>query len=497
MTQRLRSAVGGREQTFEGDRVTIGSGQHDDIKICGPEIQSAHIVVTYGEGGWKAQRTGPPRTMFVGGRSKASVPITAATLLRLGTPQGPEVVLQPVDAHEPLPPYVEVLVKQQQRTSDRLRMQTVALVAFVVLGILAGLNAGRLGDYLRDRELGDVESATVRLVARNSEGGIQTLGSGTIVDSSGLVLTNAHVAAPSAPGLQLRYGTDFPSPDPKRLEVWMVKKGEDFATPAYRGRLVIADGWLDLAVVRIDGDKDGKPLPAGQQFPSVSIGRRGGMERADVVYVVGYPAISGGEAQRISSGSVSAWHDEQRITGRRDVLETTADITGGNSGGAVVDGQGKLIAVAMARHSDSEAPVSAGQARPVEFAQPLLQAARRSDAPTYRTPFLLAPTGTETARLLGWAELQTDGTCGPESEQPPARATALCVRFELGRMEPGLDVFFGLDGSVSALGQVSEKGGNMTFRVHLPSQVSGPMSWRLDVGGGVRVLNGSTKTPSF
>lgn len=493
MSPGLRVATGGVQHVFEAHRVTLGSGADDDVRISGTGIQPAHVVLTCSRDSWSAKRNGPPKSFFVDGRSKTSIPIINSTVVTVGSPDGPQVILQPVELIQPSSDaYLSALSAQQQKMARRLRHHTIALATvfgLLLMGAVAGLNAARIGDFFRAQQLEGVERATVRLVARDNSGEIQSWGSGTIVDSTGLIVTNAHVARPSAPGLQLQYGPKYPKKDPEFLEVWLTKDGADYATPAFRGHLVVADGWLDIAVVRIDSDKDGNPLSANIKFPSIDVGRRGGMSRGDTVYVVGYPELTGGEAQRISSGTVAAWLDENRVDGRRDILQTTANITGGNSGGAVVDGQGHLIAVPLGYAKDQEALVSAGNARPIEFALPLLEIARSSHATAYTSPYVLQPEGQERAELLGWSEWYSDQPCGKVSAQPPGGKEWLCVQFRVENMPPGTELLLSVNGE-DGQWWVKELNGQKTavFQLHLQEPIAGPLPWRLDIGGGAETL---------
>lgn len=513
----LRACAPGVDKTFDALQLTIGSGEDDDVRVNHPRVQPGHVVLTRDAIGWRAERRGPPHTLFVDGRSEASVSFAKSLVVRVGSLDGPAVTLQARGRHRrPAgdPPAARAAAfttrgdeqtssygtsspeRDLRRTQRRLRRHTVALSALLGIVVAAALVPGRIEDFSRSQQLADVQRATVRLVARNSQGGIQYSGSGTIVDRIGLILTNAHVAKPSAPGLQLLYGTSFPQPDPAWFEVWLAEDGADFAKFAYRGRVVVADGWLDLAYVIIDGDKQGRPLQRNVKFPTVETGRRGGMNRGDTVHVVGYPALSGGEAQRISSGSVAAWLNDPRIPGLRDRLDTTATVVGGNSGGAVVDGQGRLIAVPTGYQADREAPVTAGLGRPVELARPLVEAIFDRATQGYRSPYLASPRGTEAAKLLGWSRRSSDGSCEETlTSTPPVGAKDLCAYFELSGMAPQLDVWLGFPVAPSAWDAQQFNGqSRAVFKVSLPDAVGQSLDWRLDIGGGTATIarGGST-----
>ena len=136
------------------------------------------------------------------------------------------------------------------------------------------------------------------------------LGSGVIVGTDGYVLTNYHVVNDAD-----RILVDLPD------------------SRTVKGRLVGSDQPSDLALVKVEADHL-QALPLGDS-DAVRVG--------DVVLAVGNPL---GIGQTVTMGIVSA---KGRSTGvgdgsYEDFLQTDAPINHGNSGGALVNMKGELIA---------------------------------------------------------------------------------------------------------------------------------------------------------
>ncbi len=140
----------------------------------------------------------------------------------------------------------------------------------------------------------------------------RSLGSGVIVDPSGLVVTNVHVIE----------GAD-------EVKVALADKRE------FEAEIVLKDKRSDLAVLRI---KDGS-----KPFPYLQFANSDALEVGDVVLAIGNPF---GVGQTVTHGIVSA-------VARTDVgssnyqffIQTDAAINPGNSGGALVDLSGKLVGI--------------------------------------------------------------------------------------------------------------------------------------------------------
>lgn len=280
--------------------------------------------------------------------------------------------------------------------------------------------------------------ATVRLDIPES-----TWGSGTVISEDGLVLTNAHVAAPQAPGLAFQYFDPATEPDPEHLVVGLSPPDDGPAVDTYRASLVVADGYLDLAVVRIDAMADGSPLPPGQTFDWIPMGSVDDLSTGDRITVLGYPAVAArGESLSVTSGEIAtfATDPEGRVQDERYEIDTSGRIAGGNSGGAAIDEAGRLIGVPSASTDGSE---YSGRIRPVDLAEPLLEAARSDSPGDYVTPYDVLGTGEEEAEPVGWGP--ADASCEDAgAEELPAGPQVLTAAADFAGMTEGEDLLFAL-----------------------------------------------------
>ena len=170
---------------------------------------------------------------------------------------------------------------------------------------------------------------------------ITGVGSGVITDPKGYILTNEHVVG----------GAE---------EIRVVVRNPDERT--YRGKIVGTDQFSDLAVLKIE-PRDGKP------FPYASLGDSDKVQIGDWAIAVGSPF---GLEQTVTVGVISALRQSVRVEDRdySDFFQTDAAINQGNSGGPLLDIDGRVIGVNTAIFSPSG--VSGG----IGFAIPSNQASR-------------------------------------------------------------------------------------------------------------------------
>lgn len=162
----------------------------------------------------------------------------------------------------------------------------------------------------------------------------QSLGSGFIIDSSGIIVTNNHVIE----------GAD-------EINVVM----HDNTT--LRAELVGTDPRTDIAVLRVRSER---PLP------SVSFGDSDSAQVGDWVVAIGNPFGLGGS---VTAGIVSARGRDIRQGLYDDFIQTDAAINRGNSGGPLFNLNGEVVGINTAIYSPSGGSIGIGFSIPSNLAR--------------------------------------------------------------------------------------------------------------------------------
>jgi putative serine protease PepD len=238
-------------------------------------------------------------------------------------------------------------------------------------------------------------------------------GSGIILSSDGLILTNNHVVAtaanpghaspphapppegvgPREPGGPRDPGSERPSGPPKTTVTFSDGRTAEFT-------VVGADPTTDIAVVRVQGVSGLTPI---------ALGSSANLRVGQPVMAVGSPL---GLEGTVTTGIVSALNRPVSTTGESgnqntvlDAIQTDAAINPGNSGGALVNMSGQLVGVnsAIATLGGDSSDAQSGSIG-LGFAIPVDQAKRIADE--------LIKTGTASHASLGIQVTNDKGTPG-------------------------------------------------------------------------------------
>jgi Do/DeqQ family serine protease len=159
-----------------------------------------------------------------------------------------------------------------------------------------------------------------------------SLGSGVIVRSDGVIVTNNHVIE-----------------NGQEITVGLSDRRE------FPAKVLLADEHTDLAILKVD-------LPPGEKLPVMAIDDRADTQVGDLVLAIGDPF---GVGQTVTNGIISATNRTASADGDSGAyIQTDAAINPGNSGGALVSMDGNLIGVNSFIYSQS------GQSSGIGFAIP-------------------------------------------------------------------------------------------------------------------------------
>jgi Do/DeqQ family serine protease len=198
----------------------------------------------------------------------------------------------------------------------------------------------------------------------------RSLGSGVMVDASGLVVTNNHVIE----------GAD-------QVKISLADKRE------FEAEIVLKDSRTDLAVLRLKDHRE--------TFATIDFANSDELLVGDLVLAIGNPF---GVGQTVTHGIVSALARTQvGITDYQFFIQTDAAINPGNSGGALVDMGGRLVGINTAIFSRSGGSQGIGFAIPANMVR-VVAASAKSGGTAVRRPWLgarLQAVTPEIAETLG------------------------------------------------------------------------------------------------
>jgi serine protease Do len=181
----------------------------------------------------------------------------------------------------------------------------------------------------------DLRQRQPRQNRQGSQGLVTGEGSGFIISTDGLVMTNAHVVrSADEVVVTLQDGREFPASDIK------------------------VDEFADVAVLQIQADS---------KLPALKLGDDAGLEIGDWVLAFGSPF---GLDQTVTQGIISAKsRGLKNLPSRQEFLQTDAAINPGNSGGPLVNLRGEVVGINTAIETRSGGYDGVGFAVPVSLAK--------------------------------------------------------------------------------------------------------------------------------
>ena len=166
---------------------------------------------------------------------------------------------------------------------------------------------------------------------------MSSLGSGFVIDASGIVITNNHVVGDANDVVVI-------FTDGRKLKATIIGK----------------DPKVDVAVLKVESDKP---------FKMVKFGDSDKARVGDGVMAVGNPF---GLGETVTSGIISARNRNIDSGPYDDFLQTDASINKGNSGGPLFNLQGEVIGINTAILSPSGGSIGIGFATPSDSVEPVI-----------------------------------------------------------------------------------------------------------------------------
>jgi Do/DeqQ family serine protease len=171
----------------------------------------------------------------------------------------------------------------------------------------------------------------------------RSLGSGVIIDASGILVTNNHVIA-----------------NADEVKVALSDRRE------FNCDVILKDERTDLAILKM---RDAKG-----PFPTLTLADSDEVEVGDLVLAIGDPF---GVGQTVTSGIVSALARTQvGVSDYQFFIQTDAAINPGNSGGALIDMRGRLVGINTAIYSPSGGSIGVGFAIPSNMVKVVAESAK-------------------------------------------------------------------------------------------------------------------------
>ena len=169
----------------------------------------------------------------------------------------------------------------------------------------------------------------------------QAGGTGFVIDDEGHILTNQHVVG-----------------DAERVRVRFVN-GD-----VVDAQVVGTDPSTDVALLKVEGDRDLTPLELGSSEA---------LEVGDPVAAIGSPY---GLEGTLTAGIVSALDRDIRAPNGFTIdgaLQTDAALNSGNSGGPLLDAQGRVVGIASQIRTETGGNIGIGYAVPIETARRVVE----------------------------------------------------------------------------------------------------------------------------
>ncbi|XWX05528.1 serine protease (plasmid) [Aggregatilineales bacterium SYSU G02658] len=233
-----------------------------------------------------------------------------------------------------------------------MTLRALLLGIFLSMSLVGSLQAQSLSSEDIDRI-----AASVVMIVGLQNGEPFSQGTGTIVDSRGIIYTNRHVIEGA-----------------EDLAIFMLEDINERPALRYYASEVATFQDLDFSILQIDRDARGAiVLPTQLNLPAITLTQRDA-RRGERIYTFGYPGTGDGYLV-VTSGLITTIQNGD-IGGTRQPVwyQTDAEISPGNSGGLAVSLEGELIGIPTSVNAEDRTLGRLGGILPFRAVQALAEA---------------------------------------------------------------------------------------------------------------------------
>lgn len=219
-------------------------------------------------------------------------------------------------------PTVMTITAESEDTPIEMRPQqkAKALVVIVLICAILAIAAGVIFTTSKEKpiDIAEIANSVLYLEVYDDANNITSTASGFVIDDGTTLITNYHVIE-----------------DAYHIVAWT----PDGEVSVEVSNILTYDKLADIAVLKCDSNIGVTPL---------TLGNSDLVEQGDTIYAVGYPL---GLAHTLSDGVISSRYvDENDV----DMLQITAAISPGSSGGALLDDKGTVVGIICASYVDGQ-----------------------------------------------------------------------------------------------------------------------------------------------
>ena len=247
--------------------------------------------------------------------------------------------------------------------------------------------------------------AVVMVMGHSDNGKSGSGGTGSIIQADGLVLTNAHVV------IEERTGKPYPRVSVFLKPARVTGDSSSDLSRMLRAKVMAYSTPLDLALLKVESPPSPLPVVAFAEATQVHIGDR--------VVAIGHPEQGG--LWTLTTGVISAEVDNFNGVKGKDVFQTETGLNRGNSGGPLLDSEGRMIAVntAIARVAPDGLPITS-----ISFSLKSSVAAQWLRGQGLTRPQTAATSTVSSTTTNAASDLPAKPSVQPEAKPPHAKAPA-------------------------------------------------------------------------